>query len=99
MHHSFTGSSRKTRQIHLSGRGPINPWASLTPQTSAAKPTAGTQDALANAQAGRIQRQLERQRLTSARTIQRVWRGHASRRRTRQWWREQWDLVETQRLG
>jgi ubiquitin-protein ligase E3 C len=101
MHHSFTGSSRKTRQINLSGRGrgPINAWASLTPQASTAKPTTGTQDALANAQAGRIQRQLERQKVTSARTIQRVWRGHASRKRTRLRWREQWDSVETQRLG
>jgi ubiquitin-protein ligase E3 C len=80
MFQSFTGNSRRPRQVNLSGRNP-NPFAA----SSASK------NALVNAQQERFLRKLERDRLSAAKMIQRVWRGHSCRTRTRNSWRCAWD--------
>ncbi|KAJ9658707.1 ubiquitin-protein ligase (E3) [Coniosporium apollinis] len=87
MFQSFTGTSRRPRQVNLSGRN-TNPFAASTGTG------AGSQAALASAQQERLQRQRERERLNAAKTIQRVWRGHSSRRRTRDALRAAWDQEE-----
>ncbi|KAK3316370.1 hypothetical protein B0H66DRAFT_292930 [Apodospora peruviana] len=69
---TFTGSSRKARNVNLSGQKPINPWASSTAGASAV--------AVKSAQAERQQRQREREKLKAAFRIQRSWRGYRVRR-------------------
>src|SRR5438270_5578262 len=89
MHQTFTGTSRKSRQINLSGRA-ANPWASSSTASS-------TQDATARAAADRLKRQQDRDRLNASREIQRIWRGHKSREETRRMLRTEWDEVERMR--
>jgi ubiquitin-protein ligase E3 C len=81
MHTSFTGSTKKARQVNLQGRANVNPWSK----------TAGLANTIAQAQAEREKRALDRRRLNAAKNIQRVWRGHAGRRRKQSEWRQQWD--------
>ena len=88
MYQSFTGQSRRPRQVNLSGR-PSNPFA-------AANPNAGPQSTIASAQHERLQRQLQREKIQASSRIQRVWRGHRARRRAFQSWREIWDAAEDQ---
>jgi ubiquitin-protein ligase E3 C len=97
MFQSFTGSSRRPRQVNLSGRNP-NPFATASSsRPSFASPVA--QNTLAVAQQERLARQQERDRLNAARRLQRTWRGYKSRMETHQIWREDWDLLERGRLG
>lgn len=98
MHTSFTGSTRKTRQVNLSGRNAANPWAALN-KTGSAKPSSTGHDAVAQAQADRLKRQQDRERQTATRSIQRLWRGHATRRNIKATWRAIWDSNEQTRLG
>ena len=77
---TFTGSSRKGRNVNLSGQKAINPFTSTSWAPSAA---AGASQTVAHAQAERAQRQQERDRLRAAQHIQRTWRGHRSRRNLR----------------
>ena len=86
MFQSFTGSSRRPRQVNLSGRNP-NPFAN--PGGSG-----GVNFALANAQQDRAQRQKEREKLQAAKTLQRIWRGHTSRSDTKSSLRAKWDNHE-----
>ena len=86
MFQTFTGSSRRPRQVNLSGRT-ANPFAK-------AGVNAGTQSAVLSAQQERERRQQERDRLAAAKTLQRAWRGHRCRRQVRERWREQWDSDE-----
>ena len=86
MYQSFTGQSRRPRQVNLSGR-PSNPFA-------AANPNAGPQSTIASAQHERLQRQLQRERIQASSRIQRVWRGHRARKRAFKSWREIWDAAE-----
>lgn len=74
MFQTFSGSSRRPRQVNLSGQN-VNPFAasSWTPSAS------GTQQTVANAQQERQQRQLERERLNASKNIQRTWRGYRAR--------------------
>jgi ubiquitin-protein ligase E3 C len=88
---SFTGSTRRPRQVNLSGRK-TNPFG--TPSTGA-----GSQAAVDRAQQERAQRQRERDTLNAAKKIQRVWRGHASRRRVADILREEWDTAEKAECG
>jgi ubiquitin-protein ligase E3 C len=88
MYQSFTGQSRRPRQVNLSGR-PSNPFA-------AASANAGPQSTIASAQHERLQRQLQREKIQASSRIQRVWRGHRARRRAFQSWREIWDVAEEQ---
>lgn len=83
---SFTGNTRRPRQVNLSGRK-TNPFS--TPGTGA-----GSQAALDRAQQERAQRQRDRDTLNAAKNIQRVWRGHASRRRVADHLRQEWDAFE-----
>ncbi|KAJ4361466.1 ubiquitin-protein ligase (E3) [Ascochyta clinopodiicola] len=83
---SFTGNTRRPRQVNLSGRK-TNPFG--TPGTGA-----GSQAALDRAQQERAQRQRERDTLNAAKKIQRVWRGHASRQRVADYLRQTWDAAE-----
>ncbi len=77
---TFTGSSRKTRNVNLSGQKATNPFSSTSWAPSSA---AGTSKTVAHAQAERLQRQQERDRLKAAQRIQCTWRGHRSRRNLR----------------
>ena len=89
MFQTFSGNSRRARQVNLSGRGPGS--------GSLATPSiAGTQNAITHAQQERLLRQRERDRLYAARKIQRVWRGHQTRRWLRAGWRRQWDSLMDQ---
>ena len=85
---TFTGNSKRARNVNLSGRAP-NPWANLPPSS-----TTSTSHTLANAQAERERRQQERDRLNRAKIIQRLARGRAVRQKIRAEWRAQWDSNE-----
>jgi ubiquitin-protein ligase E3 C len=89
MFQTFSGSSRRPRQVNLSGQN-TNPFAasSWTPTAS------GTQQTVAHAQQERQQRQQERQRLNATKQIQRTWRGHKVRRELADLRRAGWDKVE-----
>ncbi|KAL2001212.1 hypothetical protein VTN02DRAFT_2098 [Thermoascus thermophilus] len=98
MFQSFTGSSRRPRQVNLSSSRNANPFAAF-PSGRKVPHGAGPQNTLAIAQQERILRQQERERLGASRVIQRTWRGYRSRKITRSNWRAEWDAVERQRTG
>lgn len=98
MFQSFTGSSRRPRQVNLSGRA-TNPFAAF-PGNSPTRSTphaANPETAVAIAQRERLLRQQERERQSASRIIQRVWRGHRSRTATYKEWRSEWDTFEWER--
>lgn len=85
---TFTGNSRRPRQVNLSGRNP-NPFAKFgTPQ--------GSQNAVANAQQDRLARQQERERLQAVKVIQKTWRGASLRESIRCARRLEWDAAESE---
>lgn len=84
---TFTGNSRRPRNVNLSGQRSTNPWAN----SGWAAPPSGASQTVANAQAEREKRQRERDELAAARHLQRVWRGHNTRQLTRAQQREEWD--------
>lgn len=95
MFQSFTGSSRRPRQVNLSGRS-NNPFAAF-PGGSPARPTphaSNPQSAVAIAQQERMQRQREREKQNASRVIQRTWRGYRSKSGTHRIWRSEWDNNE-----
>lgn len=94
MFQSFSGSSRRPRQVNLSGQD-INPFAAA----SWAPTASGTQKTLAAAQQERQQRQLERERQSATRRIQRIWRGHKARRDLADLRRATWDHIECEHLA
>ena len=75
MFSTFTGNSRRPRNVNLSG-GAGNPFANTSWSPSAVSNTTKT---VSDAQAEREKRQVERQRLKAAGRIQRTWRGHKAR--------------------
>lgn len=83
---SFTGNTRRTRNVNLGGRK-TNPFGNVGSG-------AGSQAALDRAQQDRAQRQRERDTLNAAKRIQRVWRGHAGRRKVADQLRQAWDAAE-----
>lgn len=88
MYQSFTGSSRRPRQVNLSGRNP-NPFA------AASSPACqGPQQAIQTAHQDRQHRQQQRLELSAAKSLQKTWRGYSGRKRARDAWRVQWDAVE-----
>lgn len=89
MFQTFSGSSRRPRQVNLSGQN-INPFA---PNASSPSAT-GTQKTVAHAQQERLQRQRERERLNASKKIQRVWRGHKVRRELAESRRALWDSIQ-----
>ncbi|KAF2830557.1 E3 ubiquitin-protein ligase NEDD4 [Ophiobolus disseminans] len=80
---TFSGSTRRPRNVNLGGRK-TNPFGSPSTGT-------GSQAALDRAQQDRAQRQRERDTLNAAKRIQRVWRGHASREQVADALRTSWD--------
>lgn len=82
---TFTGNTRRPRQVNLGGRK-TNPFGTAG--------GAGSQAALDRAQQERAQRQRERDILNAAKRIQRAWRGHACRQELADELRRAWDLVE-----
>ncbi|GKT94262.1 E3 ubiquitin-protein ligase (HECT-domain-containing protein) [Colletotrichum tofieldiae] len=86
---TFTGNSRRPRNVNLSGQN-LNPFAasSWTPAAGS-----GTSKTVSNAQAERAQRQQDRDRLKAAGKIQKTWRGHRIRRRLRDSRREAFDAL------
>lgn len=76
MFSTFTGNSRRPRNVNLSGHV-SNPFtnSSWTPAN-----VSNATKTVSDAQAEREKRQAERQRLKAAGNIQRAWRGHRARR-------------------
>ena len=97
MFQSFTGSARRPRQVNLGGRT-TNPFAAF-PSGSQTTHRSGPQNTLAIAQQERIHRQQERERFAATERIQRAWRGHRSRKSSRDAWRAEWDMIERERGG
>lgn len=95
MFQSFTGNARRPRQVNLSGRN-TNPFAAFPSGSPGRQPphASSPQSAVAIAQQERIQRQREREKQNASRVIQRVWRGHRSRKNTFAIWRAHWDANE-----
>ncbi|KAK5652764.1 hypothetical protein OQA88_9617 [Cercophora sp. LCS_1] len=77
---NFTGNSRKTRNVNLSGQRTVNPFTSTSWSSGA---PSGASQTVAQAQAERRQRQRERDRLKAAIRIQRAWRAYYVRRDAR----------------
>ena len=92
MYQTFSGTARRPRQVNLSGR-PSNPFASANGSPG------GAQQAIASAQQDRVHRQQQRERLQASCRIQKVWRGHSSRRKTFKIWRQIWDAQEETAKG
>lgn len=94
MFQTFSGNSRRPRQVNLSGQN-TNPFApsSFSPAAS------GTQKTVAAAQQERQLRQQERERLNASKRIQRTWRGHKVRRDLADSRRKVWDNTEIGREG
>ncbi|KKK13068.1 hypothetical protein P175DRAFT_0523494 [Aspergillus ochraceoroseus IBT 24754] len=97
MFQSFTGNSRRPRQVNLAGRN-TNPFAAY-PSGRQNPHGPGPQNTLAIAQQERLLRQQERDRLGASRVVQRTWRGYRTRKRTYETWREEWDATERERAG
>ncbi|KAF4125611.1 ubiquitin-protein ligase E3 C [Geosmithia morbida] len=77
MFSTFTGSSRRPRNVNLSGQTG-NPFTNTSWSPSSAS---NSNKSVSDAQADRERRQTERQRLKAAGSIQRTWRGHRERQR------------------
>lgn len=73
---TFSGSSRRPRNVNMSGQKNLNPFAATSWTPSASSSASKT---VADAQAERRQRQQEREKLKAAESIQRTWRGHKVR--------------------
>lgn len=94
MFQSFTGSSRRPRQVNLSGQN-IDPFA----PSAWAPDAAGAKKTVAAAQYERQQRQQERDRLNATRNIQRAWRGYQTRKDLRSSRRLQWDSLREKHVN
>ena len=89
MFQTFTGSSRRPRQVNLSGRT-TNPFAKYgAPQ--------GKTNTVELAQQIRAERQQERVRIQAATNVQRTWRGFSARKQLQQSQRQEWEHQE--RIG
>jgi ubiquitin-protein ligase E3 C len=86
MFQTFSGSSRRKRQVNLSGQEP-NPFAAWGAAS-------GTQITVQAAHTEREHRKQERERLNATKRIQRTWRGHKSRKELADTRRRAWDDME-----
>ncbi|KAF2971697.1 hypothetical protein GQX73_g1809 [Xylaria multiplex] len=86
---TFTGSSRRPRNVDLSGQRNTNPWAS----SSRAPAQSGASKTVAQAQAERERRHREREELTASKRLQKVWRGYRDRRQLRDLRRQEYDAL------
>lgn len=89
MFSTFTGNSRRPRNVNLSGQA-SNPFSNTSWSPSAVSNATKT---VSDAQAEREKRQAERRRLKAASQIQRTWRGYRSRAALRDRHRHDFDLV------
>lgn len=89
MFSTFTGNSRRPRNVNLSGQV-SNPFSNTSWTPSAVSNATKT---VSDAQADREKRQAERRRLKAASQIQRTWRGYRSRSTLREQHRHDFDLV------
>lgn len=89
MFSTFTGNSRRPRNVNLSG-STGNPFANTSWSPSVVSNATNT---VTNAQADREKRQAERNRLKAAAKIQRTWRGHRERRILREHRRSEFDKL------
>ncbi|KAI1141704.1 hypothetical protein F5Y05DRAFT_271079 [Hypoxylon sp. FL0543] len=92
---TFTGTSRRPRNVNLSGQRNTNPWAASSWSPSAS----GASKTVAQAQAERERRQKERDELNAAKRLQRVWRGHRGRQSFKRACREAYDGLYSQPIG
>ncbi|PFH55889.1 hypothetical protein XA68_17443 [Ophiocordyceps unilateralis] len=86
---TFTGSSKRPRNVNLSGQAG-NPFTNTSWSPSLASNATKT---VTDAQAEREKRQLDRQRLKAASNIERVWRGHRTRSLLCDGWRQEFDHI------
>ncbi|KAI1815950.1 hypothetical protein GGS20DRAFT_295404 [Poronia punctata] len=86
---TFSGSSRRPRNVDLSGQRNLNPWGSSARDTI----LSGASKTVAQAQLERERRHREREQLAAAKQLQRVWRGHRDRKQLRCLWRHKFDLL------
>lgn len=93
---TFSGSSRKPRNVNLSGQKNLNPFAA-TPWATGGP--SGPSKTIADAQAERRQRQQARDRKDAAHRIQRVWRGHKARQALGELRRETFDQLYSPASG
>lgn len=89
MFSTFTGNSRRPRNVNLSG-STGNPFANTSWSPSAVSNTTKT---VSNAQAEREKRQVERTKLKAAGKIQRTWRGYKIRAELRGSQRDAFDAL------
>jgi ubiquitin-protein ligase E3 C len=89
MFSTFTGNSRRPRNVNLSG-SVGNPFANTSWSPSAVSNATKT---VSNAQAERERRQAERTRLKAAGKIQRTWRGYKTRAELRESQRDAFDAL------
>ncbi|OTA61559.1 hypothetical protein K449DRAFT_406010 [Hypoxylon sp. EC38] len=89
---TFTGTSRRPRNVNLSGQRNTNPWAASSWSPSAS----GASKTVAQAQAERERRQKERDELNAAKRLQRAWRGHRERQSLKRACREEYDALYSQ---
>ncbi|KAF9783654.1 hypothetical protein IL306_008500 [Fusarium sp. DS 682] len=89
MFSTFTGNSRRPRNVNLSGTAG-NPFANTSWSPSAVSNTTKT---VSNAQAERERRQAERTRLKAAGKIQRIWRGYKTRKELKESQRTAFDAL------
>ncbi|OIW25055.1 hypothetical protein CONLIGDRAFT_582880 [Coniochaeta ligniaria NRRL 30616] len=87
---TFSGNSRRPRNVNLSGQKNSNPFAATSWGTGSAT---GASKTVADAAAERQQRQQERKRRQAVHDIQRVWRGHRVRRDLRAAYRAEFDDI------
>jgi len=87
MFQTFSGSSRRPRQVNLSGRN-TNQFPNKPGYGS------GSQNAVANAQQDRLARQQERERIQAATLMQKTWRGIVVRKSVKESQRRWWDEIE-----
>lgn len=87
---TFTGSSRRPRNVNLSGQRNTNPWSA---SSSWSPSTSGASQTVAHAQAERERRQKERDELVAAKRLQRAWRGHQARKNDRAKYRQEYDTL------
>lgn len=92
MFSTFTGNSRRPRNVNLSGQTG-NPFANTSWNPSQVSTATKT---VSGAQADREKRQAERQRLKAASNIQRVWRGHNTRQSIYERRRDAFDQIYAQ---
>ena len=91
MFSTFTGNSRRPRNVNLSGQTG-NPFANTSWSPAVVSNATKT---VSNAQADREKRQAERLRLKAVGEIQRTWRGHRARRTLRESRRAAFDELYT----